>query len=235
MKTPQIVSRDEWVVQRKALLEKEKEWTRLSDRLSAERRRLPWVRVPDDYRFQSEAGVRSLSDLFEGRRQLIVYHFMFGPHWEQGCPSCSFWADQFNPLGIHLHQRDVTLVAVSNASIDKLRAFKARMGWSFPWVSAVESRFSRDFGVTFRREEIEQGQPCYNYRDGASVGEEMPGLSVFYKHPDGELFHTYSCYARGLEVMNSSYSLLDLVPRGRDEAELTFPMAWVRHHDRYES
>ena len=234
MKTPQIVPRDEWLAQRKALLDKEKEWARLSDRLSAERRELPWVGVPDDYRFEGEAGVQSLGALFDGRSQLLVYHFMFAPSWEQGCPLGSFWADQFNPLGVHLNQRDVKLVAVSNAPIDKLSAFKVRMGWSFSWVSAVESRFSGDFGVTFSREEIEQGQPRYNYRDGASVGEEMPGLSVFYKNSDGEIFHTYSCYARGLEAMNSSYSLLDLVPRGRDEAGLRFPMAWVRYHDRYE-
>jgi predicted dithiol-disulfide oxidoreductase (DUF899 family) len=235
MKPNTIVSRDEWIAARKRHLSKEKEFTRLRDELSRERRELPWVRVEKEYFFDAPAGKQNLSDLFEGRSQLVVYHFMFGPDWEQACKSCSFWADNFNGIVVHLKHRDVTLVAVSRAPLDKIQAFRKRMGWEFEWVSSFGNDFNKDFHVSFPPEELSTGAVYYNYDARKFPSEEAPGVSVFYRDAGGEVFHTYSCYARGLDMLNAAYHYLDLVPKGRDEAQLPFSMAWLRHHDRYES
>jgi predicted dithiol-disulfide oxidoreductase (DUF899 family) len=228
-----IVSREEWLTARKALLAKEKSFTRLRDELSAERRALPWVQVAKTYVFDGPNGKESLADLFGGRSQLIVYHFMFVPDWDQGCKSCSFWADSFNGAVAHLEQRDVSLVAVAKAEFAKLDAFRKRMGWSFKLVSSFANDFNRDFHVSFSEEERQSGRAFYNYRMAAAPVAEMPGISVFHRDADGAICHTYSCYARGLDMVNGAYQLLDLAPKGRDEAGLPFTMAWVRHHDRY--
>jgi predicted dithiol-disulfide oxidoreductase (DUF899 family) len=233
MNRPTIVARETWLAARKELLAKEKELTRQRDRLSAERRALPWVKVDKAYVFEGPAGKETLADLFAGRGQLLVYHFMFGPDWEEGCPSCSFWADNYNGITQHLKHRDVQLVAISRAPIAKLEAYRRRMGWSFKWVSSLGSDFNRDYHVSFTPEE--KGSAYYNYREGGFSGSEAPGISVFFKDEGGAIFHTYSCYARGLDAMNSAYQLLDLVPKGRDEDGLPHPMAWVRRHDRYET
>jgi predicted dithiol-disulfide oxidoreductase (DUF899 family) len=233
MQRHDIVSRENWLAARKALLVKEKELTRQRDRLSAERRALPWVRVDKDYVFEGSEGKETLSDLFAGSSQLLVYHFMFGPDWGEGCPSCSFWADNYDGIAVHLKHRDVQLAAVSRAPIGKLEAYRRRMGWSFKWVSSLGSDFNHDYHVSFAPEE--KADAYYNYRHGGFSGTEAPGVSVFLKEEDGTIFHTYSCYARGLDTLNSAYQLLDLVPKGRDEAGLPHPMAWVRRHDRYET
>ncbi len=229
-----VVTNERWIAVRKELLAKEKELTRLRDEVSAGRRELPWVRVETEYVFETKTGKRSLRDLFDGRSQLIVYHFMFGPDWSEGCPSCSMCADHYDPAIVHLNQRDVTMIAVSRAPLYKLDEFKKRMGWSFEWVSSLGTRFNEDYGVSFSEQEVEQKTGQYNYRVGASLpGTEAPGLSVFRKDADGSVFHTYSTYGRGLDPLLGVYNLLDLVPAGRDEGELPFTMAWVRHHDRY--
>ena len=227
-----IVSEEEWLAARQRLLAREKEFTRQRDELSRRRRELPWVRVDKEYAFDGPGGRQKLSDLFEGRSQLIVYHFMFGPDWQEGCKSCSFWADNFNGIGVHLKHRDVTLVAVSRAPLARLEAFRKRMGWGFKWVSSSGSDFNRDFHVSFTPEEM-KGELYYNYGMQKFPSEEAPGISVFCKDAKGEVFHTYSCYARDLDMLNGAYHYLDLVPRGRDEDGLTHSMAWVRHHDRY--
>ena len=227
-----VVSREDWLAARKELLRKEKEFTRLRDRLSAERRELPWVRVEKDYVFDGPDGKETLSDLFEGRSQLMVYHFMFGPEWEQGCPSCSFVSDHIDGANWHLPQRDVTLLAVSRAPLAQIEAFKARMGWRFNWVSSYGNDFNRDYHVSFTKEELAKGKVYYNY-DLVEGYDELPGLSVFYKDENGDMFHTYSAYARGLDMLIGAYNYLDLAPKGRDEAALPWTMAWVRHHDRY--
>jgi predicted dithiol-disulfide oxidoreductase (DUF899 family) len=230
----QVVSREEWLAARKAHLDREKEFTRLRDQLSRERRELPWVKVDKDYQFEGPDGKESLSDLFAGRSQLIVYHFMYGHDWKEGCPSCSFWADNFNGIDVHLAHRDTTLLAISSASWEALEAYKKRMGWSFKWVSSQGSGFNHDYQVTSSAEEIESGQIYYNYRWGADHGQERPGISVFYKDENGDIFHTYSTYARGLDMLNGAYHFLDLTPKGRDEADLPWNMAWVRRRDQYE-
>jgi predicted dithiol-disulfide oxidoreductase (DUF899 family) len=227
-----IVSRDEWLTARKAFLAKEKELTHARDRLSRERRELPWVRVDKAYAFDGPAGKETLSDLFAGRSQLLVYHFMFGPDWKEGCPSCSFWADNYNGIVVHLKHRDVTLVAVSRAPLEKLEAYKKRMGWSFKWVSSLGNDFNRDYHVSFTPEE--QKAAFYNYEVQDFGVSEAPGVSVFAKDDAGAVYHTYSCYSRGLDTLNGAYQLIDLVPKGRDEAGLAHPMAWVRRNDRYE-
>jgi len=233
MQQHKIVSRDEWLAARKALLAKEREFTHERDRLSAQRRELPWVRVEERYVFEGRDGKVALPELFAGSSQLIVYHFMFGPDWQEGCPSCSFWADNYNGIAIHLKHRDAQLVAVSRAPMAKLEAYRKRMGWSFTWVSSLGNSFNRDYHVSFAPAELKDAY--YNYdRRGFGV-TEAPGLSVFAKNAAGDVFHTYSCYARGLDAMNSAYQLLDLVPKGRDEAGLSHPMAWVRRHDRYDT
>jgi predicted dithiol-disulfide oxidoreductase (DUF899 family) len=229
--THQIVSRDEWLAARKSLLTKEKEFTRARDRLSQERRELPWVKVDKQYVFDGPAGKETLSDLFAGSGQLLVYHFMFGPDWNEGCPSCSFWADNYNGIVVHLKHRDVALVAISRAPLEKLEAYKRRLGWTFKWVSSLGNDFNRDYHVSFTPEE--QKTAIYNYSPSGFGSSEAPGISVFAKDEAGTVFHTYSCYARGLDMLNGAYHLLDLVPKGRDEAGLPYPMAWVRRHDRY--
>jgi predicted dithiol-disulfide oxidoreductase (DUF899 family) len=229
-----IVTPDEWVAARRQLLAKEKELTHLRDRLSAERRQLPWVRVDKAYVFEGPNGKVALADLFAGRSQLIVYHFMFGPGWEAGCPSCSFLADHFDGANIHLAQRDVSFVAISRAPWPEIRAFQQRMGWKFSWVSSNGNDFNHDFHVSFTEEEMARGSVHYNYADGPFPSEEAPGASVFYRSPEGEIFHTYSTYARGLDMSVGAYTWLDLTPKGRDEDQLPWTMAWVKHHDRYE-
>ena len=229
-----VVSRDRWVAERKTLLAREKELTRLRDQIARERRALPWVRIEKDYVFDTPEGRRTLADLFEGRRQLLVQHFMFGPGWEQGCPSCSFMADHTDGMNVHLAHRDVTLLAVSRAPLAEIERFRQRMGWQFKWVSSYGSDFNHDFGVSFTPEERGQGRGLLQLRHAALPGEEAPGISVFYKDDAGDVFHTYSTYGRGVEVMMGAYNLLDLTPKGRDEDDLTHTMEWVRHHDRYE-
>jgi len=228
-----IVSREKWVAARKVLLEKEKESVRLLDQLSAERRQLPWVKIDKNYTFDAPDGKVALADLFAGRSQLVVFHFMFGPDWQEGCPSCSFVSDHFDGPLPHLAARDVTLVAVSRAPLAKIEPFKKRMGWRFRWVSSYGSDFNADFHVSFTEEEMAQGQVNYNYTMQEFPSAEAPGLSVFYKDADGVVFHTYSTYGRGVELLMGTYRILDLVPKGRDEDQLGFAMEWVRYHDRY--
>ena len=231
--SPAIVSRDKWLAARKKLLEKEKELTRLRDRLNAERRELPWLRVEKNYLFDGPDGKETLADLFEGHSQLVIYHFMFGPDWNEGCPSCSFTCDHLDGAIVHLAARDVTMLAVSRAPLKKITAFKRRMGWRFKWVSSFESEFNRDFHVSFSKGELAQGKVNYNYTMQEFPSEEAPGISVFCKGPAGDVFHTYSTFGRGSEQIIGTYMILDLVPKGRDEDSLPFTMEWVRYHDRY--
>ncbi len=228
-----VVSRTEWLAARKALLAREKEFTRARDALSAERRKLPWVRIEKRYEFEGPEGKETLADLFGGRSQLAVYHFMLGPDWNEGCKSCSFWADNFNGIDVHLAHRDLTLVAVSRAPLAKIAAFRRRMGWTFKWVSSFGSDFNRDFHVSFTPEEI-KGKVDYNYERRKFPADEAPGMSLFYRDSGGAVFHTYSCYARGLDMINGAYHILDLAPKGRDEGGQPYTMAWLRHRDRYE-
>lgn len=228
-----VVDEESWIVERKVLLAKEKELTRLRAELAAQRRALPWRRVDKDYVFAAPSGQRSLADLFEGRSQLIVYHFMFDPAWEEGCKSCSMAADHYAPSIAHLNARDVSLVTISRAPLEKLLAFQKRMGWRFPWVSSSQCDFNRDFGVSFSEEEMASGNAIYNYGSGGFPVSEAPGLSVFVRDDDGQIYHTYSTYGRGLELVLGVYELLDVAPKGRDEDTLPYPMAWVRHHDAY--
>ena len=231
----QIASRAEWLDARMALLEKEKELTRAKDALAEARRALPRVQVDEDYQFQTNDGSVALGDLFGPHSQLLVDHFMFGADWEEGCPSCSFWADGFDGIDIHLAARDVSFVVISAAPLEKLNAYKARMGWRFNWVSSEGSDFNRDMGVAFTPEEVEAGKMNYNYRDTGFPATEAPGLSVFVKDDAGRVYHTYSVFSRGLDTYNAAYQLLDLVPKGRDEAALPFSMAWLRRRDQYET
>ena len=231
-----IVSREKWVEARKALLAREKEITREHDKLARQRRELPWVKVEEKYVFDSPAGKVTLADLFKGKSQLFVYHFMFGPEWKEGCPSCSYVCDHLNGAVPHLAARDTSLVMISRAPIDKIEPFKKRMGWSFPWVSSNANSFNHDFGVYFTPEEKAKGEVYYNYKMQPFPSDEAPGASVFYKDPQtGDIFHTYSTFGRGLDTFVGTYVLLDLVPKGRDEACLAFTMEWVRHHDKYRS
>ena len=227
-----IVSQEKWLQLRKELLSKEKELTRLRDRLNAERRELPWVRVEKNFLFDAPGGKVSLKELF-GRSQLVIYHFMFGPDWNEGCPSCSFVSDHIDGALPHLAARDATMVMVSRAPLAKIEAFKKRMGWRFPWVSSYGSDFNSDFRVSFTKDEMAQGKVNYNYTMQEFPSEEAPGISVFYKDAGGDVFHTYSSYGRGLEQLVGTYMILDMVPKGRDEDKLGFTMEWVRHHDRY--
>ncbi len=228
-----VVSPAEWLAARKELLAKEKQFTQLRDDLARQRRELPWLRVEKQYVFDGPQGKETLESLFDGRSQLAVYHFMFGPDWKEGCPSCSMAADHFDGSILHLAQRDVTLVAVSRAPLPQIEAFKKRMGWRFHWVSSFANDFNYDYHVSFKKEELSKGK-YYNYDSSAFPSEEAPGLSVFHKTRTGEIFHTYSTYARGLEELLGPYTFLDRVPKGRDESAMSpHPMAWVRHHDRY--
>ena len=228
-----VVSREQWLAKRKELLRKEKELTNLHDQLAAERRALPWVRLNKRYHFDGPGGKVSIAELFAGRSQLVIYHFMFGPDWQEGCPSCSYVSDHIDAALPHLAARDVTVTMVSRAPLAKLEAFKKRMGWRFPWVSSHNSDFNKDFHVSFTKEEMAKGKVEYNYTEQEFPSEEAPGASVFYKNSVGEIFHTYSTFGRGLETVLGTYMLLDMVPKGRDEEGLDFSMAWVRYHDRY--
>jgi predicted dithiol-disulfide oxidoreductase (DUF899 family) len=229
-----VVAQSEWVTARKELLRKEKELTHLRDEISRQRRALPWEKVEKNYVFDGPRGKESLSDLFGERSQLIVYHFMFGPGWKEGCPSCSFLADGFDGAAVHLAHRDVTFLAISRATLPEIEAFKKRMVWQFKWVSSFGNDFNHDYHVSFRKEEQAKGKVYYNYDLMEFPSEEAPGASVFYKNEAGEIFHTYSSFGRGLDPMITTYNWLDLTPKGRDEDGLAFTMAWVRHHDKYE-
>jgi predicted dithiol-disulfide oxidoreductase (DUF899 family) len=229
-----VVSPDRWIAERKALLAHEKELTRLRDEIARKRRALPWERVATDYVFDAPEGRRSLADLFEGRRQLLVQHFMLGPGWEEGCPSCSYMADHTDGMTVHLAHRDVSFVAVSRAPLAEIERFKARMGWKFRWVSSAANDFNKDFHVSFDPEDRVDGEVYYNYGMTGFPNTEAPGISVFHKDHAGEVFHTYSTFGRGVEVMMGTYQMLDLVPKGRGERDVPNKMEWVRHHDRYE-
>lgn len=229
----QIVSHEEWRKARLDLLAAEKEFTRQRDALTRRRMAMPWERVEKPYRFEGPNGALSLADLFDGRSQLIVYHFMLGPDWEEGCKSCSFWADNFNGIPVHLNHRDVTFMAISRAPLARIDAYKKRMGWSFPWVSSHGSDFNFDYHVSFTPEQLAEGKADYNYEVRSVKSSELPGISAFYKNESGEVFHTYSCYARGVDIVNGAYHWLDLAPKGRDEDGLKFTMEWVRRHDQY--
>lgn len=230
---PKTVSREEWLVARKKLLTREKQLTRERDAVAAERRQLPWVKVEKNYVFDSPSGKKTLADLFDGKSQLIVYHLMFGPEWKEACPSCSFNMDHTDGALAHLAQRDVSFAAVSRAPWPKIEAFKNRLGWKFNWVSSYGSDFNYDYRVT--PEQLAKGRVEYNFDLVEFSGTEAPGISVFYKDKAGNIFHTYSAYARGSESTMNAYNYLDLVPKGRDENGLRFTMSWLRHHDRYDS
>jgi len=232
MNPSKIVSKAEWLVARKDLLTREKELTRLRDELSRHRRELPWVKIDKEYVFDGPDGRETLADLFDGHSQLMVYHFMLGPGWEEGCKSCSYLADHFDGANWHLPHRDVTFVVVSRAPLSEIEPFKKRMGWRFKWVSSHRSDFNFDYRVSFTKDEEANGKVNYNYETTKFRDDEMPGLSVFYKNEDGDIFHTYSTYARGLENLVGTYSFLDLVPKGRDENSDS-TMDWVRRHDDY--
>ncbi len=234
VKRHEVVSHAEWIEERKKFLAKEKEFTHLRDELSRQRRELPWERVEKPYTFEGPRGKETLADLFNHRSQLIVYHFMLGPGWTEGCKSCSYLADHYDGATIHLAHRDVTLAVVSRAPYAEIEAFKKRMGWKFHWVSAFGTEFNYDYGVSFTPEQRAQGKVLYNYSMTEFPSEEGPGASVFSKDESGEIYHTYSAYARGLDILVGTYNFLDLVPKGRDEDGLGFSMAWVRHHDKYE-
>ncbi len=230
-----VVSRDEWLAARIAFLAKEKEFTQQREELSRQRRALPWVKVDKEYVFNGPNGRETLADLFETRNQLVVYHFMFTPEWDEGCPHCSFWADTFDGIPVHLQHRDVSFVAISRAPLAKLEAYQRRMGWHFKWVSAFEGDFNFDFNVSFTPQQLEAGTAFYNYQRGNVGMEDREGISVFYKDPVGAIYHTYSTFARGIDAVNSAYQFLDLVPKGRDEDVLPWPQDWVRRHDRYDA
>jgi predicted dithiol-disulfide oxidoreductase (DUF899 family) len=229
-----VVSDTRWIEERRKLLEREKALTRLHDEVATARRALPWRRVGANYVFDTPHGKRTLADLFAGRRQLMVQHFMLGPGWEQGCPSCSFMADHADGMNIHLPHRDITFVAVSRAPLPEIQRFHSRMGWQFDWVSSHGSEFNRDFAVSFTQEELATGEVDYNYGKVHFPAEEAPGISVFYKDDAGDVFHTYSTFGRGVEAMMGAYVLMDLTPKGRGERDTFYKMEWVRHHDRYE-
>ena len=230
-----VVADDEWLAARQALLAKEKRFTQLRDELTTERQAMPWREVQKDYKFEGENGTLSLADLFADKKQLLVYHFMFGPDWEEGCPSCSFWADNYNGIDVHLAHRDTTLLAIANTSVAKIAAYKKRMGWSFNWVSALGSEFNKDFNVTFSQEEMDKGEMYYNFHLTNFPASEAPGISVFCRDESGNIFHTYSTYARGLDMLNGAYHMLDLTPLGRDEkGEGKHNMYWLRRRDSYD-
>lgn len=228
-----VVSRQEWLDARRALLAREKELTRQYDALAQERLSLPWERIEQKYVFNTPEGKTTLTDLFGDKSQLLIYHFMFGPEWEQGCPSCSMAVDTMDANAVHLAARDVAFAMVSRAPIEKIAAFKKRMGWHAPWVSSYGTDFNMDFAVSLPGGDIKSN--WYNFGTGGHPSEEAPGISAFYKDADGAIFHTYSAYARGLEGLLGIYTMLDIAPKGRDEDSLPWPMAWVRHHDRYEA
>ena len=233
IENPNVVSPEKWLTARREFLREEKEFSKLRDRLAARRREQPWVRVDRPYVFESPQGRVSLAEIFEGRSQLIVYHFMLAPGWEEGCRGCSYVSDHFDGALPHVNARDVSFAAVSSAPLAEIERFKARMGWKFNWVSSHGTSFNHDFGVSFTPEEVEGGEADYNF-DRREIGAgEMPGLSVFARGADGGVYRTYSTYSRGLDLLIGAYNLLDLVPKGRDE-DPEAPMEWVCLHDRYD-
>jgi predicted dithiol-disulfide oxidoreductase (DUF899 family) len=224
------VSREEWIKARKRLLAKEKEFTRARDKLSELRRALPWEPVTKDYVFDGPQGRQTLSELFDGRSQLVVYHFMFAPEWDAGCPHCSHWADSFDRPIVHLNQRDVTMIAISRAPYEKLAAYRKRMGWNFKWMSSAANDFNYDFNVSFTPQDLKKKKAVYNF--GQDPGfTDREGISVFYKDPKGRIFRTYSTFARGIDLLSTDYNYLDLTPRGRDEGKRG--PYWVKRHDEY--
>lgn len=231
--THRIVSREEWLKERIALLDEEKAFTRQRDELSRKVRDLPWVKVDKSYTFDTPTGKKSLADLFGRHSQLVIYHFMFDPTWSQGCMSCSFIADHYNNLIVHLAHRDISFITASKAPTEKLEPFRKRMGWTFPWVSTANTDFGRDYGVSFSDQELASGTVKYNFNAAPFPIRELPGLSVFFKDSNGTIFHTYSTFARGLEDFLTAYRYIDVTPKGRDEAQ-TGGMGWLRHHDRYD-
>jgi predicted dithiol-disulfide oxidoreductase (DUF899 family) len=233
-KQHEVVSHAEWIEARKKFLAKEKEFTRLRDDLSRKRRELPWQLVEKPYAFEGSRGKETLAELFDHRSQLIVYHFMLGPGWSEGCKSCSYLADHFDGMTIHLAHRDVTFAVISHAPYAEIEAFKKRMGWKFHWVSSFGTDFNFDFGVSFTEPQRSKGKVLYNYDMTEFPSDEAPGASVFFRDPSEEIYHTYSTYGRGLDILVGTYNFLDIAPKGRDEEGLAHTMAWVRHHDRYE-
>ncbi|AHK44682.1 hypothetical protein OV14_3251 [Ensifer adhaerens OV14] len=229
----EIVSPEAWLKARLDLLAAEKEFSRQREALTRRRMEMPWERVEKSYQFDGPNGALSLTDLFDGRSQLIVYHFMLGPDWQEGCKHCSFWADNFNGIPVHLNHRDVTFTAVSRAPLTQIEAYRKRLGWSFPWVSSFGSDFNFDYQASRTPEQLAKGEAYYNYKIQPSTVSEQVGISVFYRDDRNELFHTYSCYSRGVEMLNGAYHFLDLVPKGRDEDSLNYPMEWVRRCDQY--
>jgi len=229
-----VVSREAWLKERIALLAEEKEFTHRRDALAEKVRDLPWVKVEKSYTFDSPTGKKSLADLFGPRSQLVIYHFMFDPTWSQGCMSCSFIADHYNGIVVHLAHRDISLVTVSKAPIEQIDQFRERMGWSFPWVSGANTDFGRDFGVSFTDQELAAETSVYNFNRKPFGIRELPGLSVFIKNSRGDIYHTYSSFARGLEDFLTSYRFIDVTPKGRDEDPSSGMLTWLRHHDRYD-
>ena len=235
MTTHIVTTREEWLEARLDLLAAEKDLTRRSDEVARLRQRLPWVRIDKPYVFDGPDGRVTLAQLFDGRHQLLVQHFMLAPGWEQGCPSCSYMADHTDGMTVHLAHRDVTFVAISRAPIAEIERFRQRMGWKFTWVSSYGNDFNYDFGVSFTPEKVAKGQINYNYGKWPLTGEEWPGVSAFYKEDTDDVFHTYSTYGRGVEVMMGTYRMLDLTPMGRAErGDTIYKMEWVRYHDGYE-
>ncbi|HWU26816.1 MAG TPA: thioredoxin family protein [Rhizomicrobium sp.] len=228
-----IVSHDRWVEARQQLLAKEKEFTQLRDELSQARRDLPWERVEKNYIFEGPDGKEALAQLFGKQSQLIIYHFMFDPDWDAACKSCSFWADNFNGIDVHLKHRDISFLAVSRAPLAKIEAYKKRMGWNFKWVSSFGSDFNYDYQVAFKPEDMTSGQVYYNYRKTKAMSPELVGVSVFFKDETGAIYHTYSAYSRGVDILNGAYNYIDLTPKGRDEGERN--QFWVRRHDEYQA
>jgi len=231
-KERKVVSQKEWLVARKRLLVEEKKFSRLRDRLNQQRRNLPWVKIEKEYVFDGPDGKETLAELFGNKSQLVVYHFMFGPGWGEGCPHCSFWADHYDSVNVHLGQRDTTLVVVSRAPWKEIAPFKQRMGWRFKWLSSNRNDFNSDFHVSFTPEEIKSGKAIYNYAPLGMDIDEREGVSAFYRDRGGTIYHTYSSYARGIDLLNTTYNFLDLTAKGRDENP-DRPQDWVRYHDQY--
>lgn len=232
LKSHRVVSHKEWLAARTAFLAKEKEFTKLRDELSQQRRELPWEAVTKTYVFDGPNGKQTLPELFDGRSQLIVYHFMFDPSWDEGCKHCSFWADNFNPNIAHINHRDATMIAVSHAPYGKLAAYEKRMGWNFKWVSSYENDFNFDYHVSFTPEELAKKEAFYNFKMQDPGSSEREGVSIFCKDEKGSVFHTYSAYARGIDLLNTAYNYIDLAPKGRDEGGRN--QYWVRRHDEYD-
>ena len=231
IQNPRVVSHDQWISERVAFMAKEKEFTRLRDELTRERQELPWEKVTKAYVFDGPNGRETLAELFGHHSQLVVYHLMFSPAWDEACKSCSFWADNFDGIDIHLAHRDIAFLAISRAPLSKLEAYRRRMGWTFKWVSAGGSDFNYDFQASHDPEAAKNGTTYYNYGTGVRVGEEMPGVSVFVKAADGDIYHTYSTYSRGIDLLNGAYNYIDLTPKGRDEGGQI--MSWLRRRDQY--